>query len=242
MQLTGFDINSFQHNLRDICMIKLTFSQIKIADLKQFIELVEGKVGNYQWNQVESITLTETEKQRINYLKQDLLNTDTHLMNEATIWARAIYPMLLLAEKSDIQAWAGIPLQAKYHQFELEGVVDGILGKTVAGRIETPYLIVVETKKGIESQNPVFQLYGELLATAKLNWENDGRSLQEIFGCYTIADVWKFLRAEVAEIDSEKPIVKIEYSREYTQKNEAEIILKILKGIVSKYLIDRDEN
>ena len=59
-------------------------------------------------------------------------------------------------------------------------------------------------------------------------------SPQEIFGCYTMADVWKFMRAEVEGIDSEKPIIRIEYSREYAQKNEPEIILKILKGIVCK--------
>ena len=215
-------------------MTKLTFSQIKLADLKQVVNLQEGKIGNYQWNQVDSIKLTPTEQQRIDFLKLDLWECDTHLVNEATIWARAIYPMLLLAEKDEFKAWAGIPFYAKYDRFELEGIVDGVLGKTLVGRIESPYLVITETKKGIENQNPVFQLYAELLAAARLNWENDGRSPQEIFGCYTIADVWKFMRAEVEGIDSEKPTIRIEYSREYVQKNEPEIILKILKGIVSQ--------
>ena len=215
-------------------MTKLTFSQIKLADLKEVVNLQEGKIDNYQWNQIESINLTPREQQRLDYLKLDLVECDTHLVNEATIWARAIYPMLLLAEKNPVQAWAGISFYAKYDRFELEGIVDGVLGKTVVGRIESPYLVIVETKKGIENQNPVFQLYGELLAAARLNWENDGRSPQEIFGCYTIADVWKFMRAEVEGIDSEKPTMRIEYSREYAQKSEPEIILKILKGIVCK--------
>lgn len=218
-------------------MNKLTFSQIKLVDLKQVLNLLEGKIGNYQWNEVESINLTPREQQRLDYLKLDLADCDTHLVNEATIWARAIYPMLLLAEKEEVKAWAGIPFSAKYDRFELEGIVDGVLGKTVVGRVESPYLVIVETKKGIENQNPVFQLYGELLAAARLNWENDGRSPQEVFGCYTIADVWKFMRAEVEGIDSEKPTMRIEYSREYAQKNEPEIILKILKGIVGKQLI-----
>lgn len=217
-------------------MTNLTFLEIKIADLKKLVNLKEGKIATYEWNEVDAIALTEIEQKRLEYIRSDLLNYDTHLANEATIWARAIYPMLVLAEREYIQAWAGIPLQAQYNQFQIKGVVDGVLGKTVAGRIEAPYLVVLETKKGVENQNPVFQLYGQMLAAARLNWENEERSPQEIFGCYTIADVWKFLRAEINEIDSDMPTMQIEYSREYAEKSEAEIILKILKGIVSKNL------
>jgi hypothetical protein len=65
------------------------------------------------------------------------------------------------------------------------------------GMMESPYIVVVETKRGIDNQNPLFQLYGQLLAAAHLNWENENQehSPQEIFGCYTIADSWTFVRA-----------------------------------------------
>ncbi|BAP54503.1 hypothetical protein THII_0206 [Thioploca ingrica] len=69
---------------------------------------------------------------------------------------------------------------------------------------------------------------------AHLNWENDGNEPQEIFGCYTIADSWKFLRVEMVGITTDIPTMRIEYSREYVEKLEAEIIFKILKRIVSK--------
>lgn len=80
-------------------------------------------------------------------------------MNEATIWARGIYPLLLLAEQGNIEAWAGVAMRATYPQFEIEGIADGVLGKCVSGFIETPYLIVVEAKRGLEAPNRVYQLY-----------------------------------------------------------------------------------
>jgi len=154
--------------------------------------------------------------QQLQYIKSHLINYDTQLMNQSTLWARAIYPLLLLAEHGNIQSWCEVPLHAQYVQFEIESIADGVLAKTVAGRIETPYLIVVETKKGIEGQNPVFQWYGQLLAAAHLNFENDGQPTQEIFSCYTIANTWKFVRTEVKEMESDRPLLRVEYStREY---------------------------
>jgi hypothetical protein len=153
-------------------------------------------------------------------------------MNEATIWSRAIYPLLLLAEQGEIEAWAEVSLYGKYNKVELFGIADGVLGKSIAGRIESPYLIVIEAKKGIEAANPVFQLYGELLAAAYQNWVNDQQPQQEIFGCYTIGDTWKFLRAEVEGFEEDLPTLRVEFSREYVEKLEAETIFKILKKIV----------
>ncbi len=61
-------------------------------------------------------------------------------MNEATIWARAIYPLLMLAESGNVQAWSQVSLSATYPHFELDGIVDGILGKCASGKISRPYL------------------------------------------------------------------------------------------------------
>lgn len=195
-------------------MEKLTFAKISLADLKRLVTLQEGIIASHPWTQIDSITLTDNEQRQVQDLKSRLSNCDTHLMNEATIWARAIYPLLSLAEQGSIQAWAEVPLQAQYAQFEIEGVADGVLGKTVAGRVESPYLIVVEAKKGVENQNPVFQLYAQLLAGARLNWENDHQQNQEIFGCYTIADTWKLVRAEIKDIETNLPTMQLEYSKE----------------------------
>jgi hypothetical protein len=216
-------------------LTKLILSSLSLAELKRFVHLKEGKVGTYDWNQVEDLPLTALEQQQLIQVRSHLINRDTTLMNEATIWSRAIYPLLLLAESNDIEAWAEIPLSAEYPTFAIEGVADGVLGRNVAGRLEAPHLIVVEAKRGIDASTPVYQLYGQLLAAARINWELDPHQPQEMFGCYTIGDTWKFLRAEVDQLNSEKPLIQLEYSREYVEKLETETIFRILKTIVSRY-------
>ncbi|GEM_PF-2451067 len=46
-------------------MPKFTFAAISLDDLKSFIHLHEGFIGNYEWNQTDSIVLTEHEQQRV---------------------------------------------------------------------------------------------------------------------------------------------------------------------------------
>ncbi len=59
------------------------------------------------------MALSDEEQERLKFLTSYLRNRQTHLMNEATIWSRAIYPLLMLAERGNIQAWAGVPLKAQ---------------------------------------------------------------------------------------------------------------------------------
>lgn len=217
-------------------MEKLILSTLSLPILKQWVNLNEYGIADYDWLNVEAISLSEAEQQELQRLRLRLLNHRTLLMNEATIWARGIYPLLLLAEQGNIEAWAGVAMRATYPQFEIEEIADGVLGKCVSGFIETPYLIVVEAKRGLEAQNPVYQLYGQLLVAAHLNWENDSEEPQEIFGCYTIADSWSFIRAEVNGMSADRPTMRIEFSRQYAEQYDAETIAKILKGIVSKYV------
>ncbi|NJO16423.1 MAG: hypothetical protein HC877_11960 [Thioploca sp.] len=217
-------------------MEKLIPSTLSLPILKKWVNLNEHGIADYDWLNVEGISLSEIEQQELQRLRLRLLNHRTLLMNEATIWARGIYPLLLLAEQGNIEAWAGVAMRATYPQFEIEGIADGVLGKCVSGFIEAPYLIVIEAKRGLEAQNPVYQLYGQLLAAAHLNWENNSQEPQEIFGCYTIADSWSFIRAEVNGMIADRPTLQIESSRQYAEQYDAETIAKILKGMVSKYV------
>ena len=107
-----------------------------------------------------------------------------------------------------------------------------------------PYLVMIEAKRGIDGENPIFQLYGQLLCGAWKNWQHNQEEPQEIFGCYTIGQTWQFVRAEVSGIvdgsaeesqDAARPKLLVEYSQEYSEKTEAEAIAKILKGIVQHY-------
>lgn len=215
---------------------KLTFASTTLKDIQAVVHLEESDAFTADWVKVAAIELTLDELQQLERLKSHLVNEKLHLLNEATLWARAIYPMLLIAEQDNVRAWSEVPLQARYAQFEIEGVVDGVLGRSVAGRLEAPYLTVVETKRGIENQNPLFQLYAQLLAAARLNWELDQSEPQMLFGCYTIADSWTFVRAVVSQLDGDRPHLQVESSKEYSEKTDAEIILRILKGIVSHFI------
>jgi hypothetical protein len=215
---------------------KLLFSTITEAELTHFVTLQEGEMDDYEWTQVDSLPLNDIEHQSLQGLMAGLRKMPTLLMNEATVWSKAIYPLLSLAAQKSIQTWMQVPLYAQYAKFELEGIADSVLGKVVAGRVKYPYLVIVETKRGVESKNPVFQLYAQLLAAARLNWEHDHLSPQEIFGCYTIADIWTLVRGQVEDIDTDVPTLRVEYSREYMEKTEADTIFKILKNIVSKHI------
>jgi len=222
-------------------MQKLTFSTVTLALLRQVVNLQERDASEI-WLASAEIQLSDRERLQLEIIQSYLIHEKLHLLNEATLWARAIYPLLLIAEKTGIRAWSEVPLSAVYSQFEVDGIADGVMGYSVAGRLEMPYLVVVETKRGVENQNPIFQLYAQLLVAARLNWEGDSLQdskaerapIQEIFGCYTIADSWTFVRAEVSEIESDRPTLKVESSQEYSEKSDAETILKVLKSIVAK--------
>ena len=217
-------------------MLQFNFGKVSLADLKQVVNLRPQGMGEFDWLRIDRILLSDYEQQRLDDLRRSLSKTRSHLLNEATIWSRVIYPLLALAEQGTVQAWAQVNLSAKYDRFSIEGVADGVMGQSIDGYLETHYFVVVKAKRGIEAENPQFQLYGQLLAAARLNWQNDDQDPQEIFGCYTIADVWTFYRAEVQALESDRPTMILESSREFSEAQEAEVVFKILKGIVSRKL------
>ena len=216
-------------------MTQLYLSKIKPADLRTLLHYQEQDGTDRAWGNPDDIHLSDLERQQLQTIQTRLLRERTHLMNEATIWSRAIYPLLLLAEQAPIQAWAEIELSAQFKNFTVSGIADGVLGRCIAGEMETPYLVVIEAKRGSEAENPKYPLCGQILAAAHLNWQKDGVDPREIFGCYTIADVWTFVRAQVSNFEAERPTLMLEFSREYMEKVEAEEILRILKGIVSQF-------
>ncbi|MCP4698908.1 MAG: hypothetical protein GY862_18950 [Gammaproteobacteria bacterium] len=214
-------------------MPKFTFSELSRENLSQIAKVDEKGVVLDRWKQMESES-TVQEKQQINLVQSHLAAYRLTLMNEATIWARAIYPILLLAESGNIQAWAQVNLNAQYPHFELNGLIDGVVGDCASGTITTPYLVVAEAKRGLEAGNPQYQLYGEMLAAAWLNRQKQAdKTQQEIYGCYTVSDTWTFMHGIVSEFDADCPAMTVESSKEYVQRNEAETILHILKHIIN---------
>ncbi|MEM8640767.1 MAG: hypothetical protein AAGG51_18400 [Cyanobacteria bacterium P01_G01_bin.54] len=214
---------------------QLTLAKLKAATLEPFVSLMEQGMGDYAWLNPTPIELEPEQQEQLQRLQARLVRDRTLLMNEATIWARAVYPLLLLVERDDIQAWAEVEVTGEYATFTVSGVADGVVARCIEGELKTPYLIVLEAKRGLEAENPKYQLYGQLLAIAQMNWQSNGRDPQVVFGCYTIADTWTFVRAEVKEIESDRPTLRLESSRDYVEKLEAVNIFRILQGIVEQY-------
>ena len=224
-------------------MPKLKLSSLNLDTLQSVVDIQEHPIDDYPWLVTDHVTLSSDDEQQLQAIVRRLRRSSTNLLNEATVWGKAIFPLLLLAEHNSIEAWAEVPLSAQYPQFELDGVADGVLGRGLAGRLTTPYLVMIEAKRGIDGENPIFQLYGQLLCGAWKNWKQNQQDPQEIFGCYTIGQTWQFVRAEICGVGEDadegmqnsRPRLTVEYSQEYPEKTEAEAIAKILKSIVQRY-------
>ena len=216
-------------------MCTYVFSQLSEETLKTLVTLNEKYTPPAEWEKMQ-VALTTEEHRRLDDIKATLRHRHLLVMNEATLWARAIYPMLVLAEQGHIQAWSGVPLKATYPTFELEGEADGALAPSLGGRIQPPYLIVHEAKRGLHAPDPLYQLCGEMLAAAQLNWERNANPEQEIFGCYTVNDSWAFVRGVVSDIETDKPTFTLEFSPDYNGIWDAEHIVQLLKFIVVKHL------
>lgn len=99
--------------------MRLTFAELSLATLKRIVQLNKRGVVPDIWDQMQA-PVTPREQQQLQMVTAYLLNYQLNLMNEATIWSRAIYPLLLLAETGPIQAWAQVPLRASYPQFTFQ--------------------------------------------------------------------------------------------------------------------------
>lgn len=217
-------------------MKTISVTDLNLTHIREIALVQEQPIADYPWTEVDSVRLSTVEQEYSGYIGARLRDADTVLMNEATIWGRAIYPLLMLAEQAPVYAWAQVPLRARYPHVELQGTVDGVLAHGVVSMTGTTYyLLILEAKRGLENHDPRLQLLGQLLAAARLNWEREQQPIQQVFGCYTIIDIWKFVRAVVQHIDSSQPTILLEPSREYTQKFETETILKLLKHMVMAY-------
>ena len=217
-------------------MCTYTFSQLTEKVIHQLVTLDEEDGALEEW-QNRQMSLTDDERRRLEEIKSTLRHRHIAVMNEATLWTRAIYPLLMLAEQGRVRAWSGVSLKAAYPTFALEGEVDGALAPATGGRIRPPYLIIVhEAKRGLNAPDPLYQLYGEMLAAARINAERDATTEQEIFGCYTVNEAWAFVRGIVGDMESDKPTFVVEFGPAYHGTLEAEEIVQLLKFIVAKQL------
>ncbi len=187
------------------------------------------------WEALAAGDLTAEELRMVDYVSAGLRHFQPSLVNERTVFARAIYPLLVLAEAEGVQALADVPLFARIGDTELAGLADGALGRPVAGELRAPFLIVVEAKRGIEGTSPVPQLYGEMLAAACANAGETGRPEQRMYGAFTVADNWTFVYMTAEALDTPSPVASVVSSWELGEKTEAATITRILKSIVAEH-------
>jgi hypothetical protein len=99
---------------------------------------------------------------------------------------------------------------------------------------------VIETKRGVDATDPRPQLLAAILAVL---WTRLGHARVgaagpvEMFGCFTVSDTWTFVHAEATvrpEGSQPRLGVLLSWSREYTERVEAEAILGVLRWITRR--------
>lgn len=222
-------------------MTKLSLASVTLDDLSALARLESRELGAGPWERVDD-PLDDISREQLRYLASKLSTTRPTTLNEATIWSRAIYPLLELAETDRVRAWAEVPLAARdpYSPTELAGVVDGVLAAegVLSGAPGVPFLLVVEAKRGMDGVDPRPQLIGALLAVLWSDLARSGGERAESFGCFTVGDIWTFVRAEVCvapDLSATPRLgVTLSWSREYAERTEADVILRALRYVARR--------
>lgn len=216
-------------------MSTLSLEQITVEHIARIAPLEARPLTTVPWEAFESTPLTPEQEQQLAWVSARLRTFHTTRANESTLWARAIYPLLVLAEQGDVRAWSQVTLRATFPvdggELELVGVADGVLAREsgLGGEPRPPLLLVVEAKRAVDAVDPAPQLLGALYIA--LRGAQETHAARVSYGCYTVGDTWTFARATRTGGDA-APRVTVDWSREYTERNEAAAILKILSAIV----------
>ena len=203
-------------------MLTLALDKLTPAQLQAVVELHNRGTIPALWEPLEKGALTEDERRHLAGLRRRLFSCRTQVTNDATIWARAIYPLLVLAERDHLRVYAEVPLSANLLGAALSGQVDGAFAPEGLDQEESPpSLLIVEAKREVEGHQPVAQLLGGMLCAAWQNHRLRPQPEQRQYGAYTVADVWTMVQADISGLDEERPQVVVAFSREYAEKTEA---------------------
>lgn len=216
-------------------MRRLLFDQITLEELRSLAEIHQVGLRRKPWEDLARAELTAAEEEVVARISADLRRYQPSLVNEATVFARSIYPLLVLAETEGVQALADVGIRAQVGDVELAGTADGAMGRAIDGELRAPFLLLVEAKRGVEGASPVAQLYAEMFAAALTNARECGLATTTLYGCYTIADDWTFVQLTAEGLDSPRPTLTIVTSSELNEKVEAGTIARILKSIVAEH-------
>src|ERR1700679_3093669 len=79
------------------------------------------------WDELARKAISQADRAALKLVTDKLFYFNTHRANEATVWGRAIYPVLVLAERGGIIAFSVVPLRGDFDGVELRGEADGAL-------------------------------------------------------------------------------------------------------------------
>jgi hypothetical protein len=216
-------------------VLKKQLSQIGRAELAELADVVDDEIRDEPWATLERGVLSGDDEQQLALVLRRYRGIHVALINEATLWSRLVYPLLLTAERDSIKAWSEVPISAQLGETEIQGVIDGALA-VGADAPRAPLLLIMEAKRGTEASNPIVPLYAALLCVGWNETQARGGGEHVGHGCFTIADTWTFIEARVHADARSRPRIKLCSSREYSEKLEAHLILSILKGIEDLWL------
>lgn len=222
-------------------MAAISFNQLTPEVLESLADF-EGPIEAPElWAELEATAIPATALPLLDWIVARAREMLTVAANESTLWARAIYPMLMLAEEQRVRAWSQVTLRAELTRgetkTELVGVIDGVLAREnpLGGQARPPFLLVVEAKRAIDASDPRPQVLGALLASIAAEGPR-GADLVERFGCLTVGESWTFVRVEFdARPEAARPRVRLAWSREYAQNEAAQRVLAVLLGIVRRH-------
>ncbi len=220
-------------------MSTISLAQFDEQSLAALVQLVGAVDDAGLWEAMERTSIPPTRIDQLGVVQGWLRDFDTITANESTLWSRAIYPMLVLAEEERVRAWSQVAVRATLGTVEIAGVVDGVLARegVVGGQATPPFLLVVETKRGIDATDPRPQLLAALLASVEAERVQGGgaRGAIERFGCFTVGDTWKFLHAVERVIEGNPSrSMSVSWSRAFSERLESDAILATLRGIVER--------
>lgn len=230
-------------------MKTLPFSELTAADGALDLPFLQARLhasAAEPWATFAATALSAQERADLDALRRRLAFTSTSRANEATLWARAIYPLLMVAEVDDVRAWSQVALNVVVRgdlrgldgaALRLHGVVDGALATDAAGQPVDPFFLVVEAKRALDAADPLPQLQGAMLSLALRRLDDDPHAEHEVFGCFTIGDAWTFVRGRFARAEGDGgAAVRADYhpSRELSEHAEADAIAAILKAVVAR--------
>lgn len=220
-------------------MTTVTFDQATPELLESLVTLTGPVDDPALWRGFEATALAPELLPHLSWIVARVRAVLTVRANESTVWSRAIFPLLMLAESGTVRAWSQVPVRAELRgadgPVELAGVVDGVLARETAlgGQARPPFLLVVEGKRAIDATDPGPQLLAAMLASLASEPGAHSATAAERYGCFTVGDTWTFLRAEWSRAAADaRPTLRLSWSREYAEAAEGERLLAVLLGIV----------